>query len=46
MMPLDHCIRIQYERGLISYDTALSNALDPESFRTLRLMRDTGVPDL
>jgi len=45
MMPLDHCIRIQYERGLISYDTALSNALDPESFRALRLMRNPGVPE-
>ncbi len=45
MMPLDHCIRMQYERGLISYDTALSNALDPESFRTLRLMRRPGIPE-
>ncbi len=42
MIPMDHCIRLQYERGLISYDTALSNALDPESFRSLRVTREPG----
>jgi len=41
MIPMDHCIRLQYERGLISYDTAVSNSLDPESFRSLRVTRES-----
>ncbi len=41
MIPMDHCIRLQYERGLISYDIAVSNSLDPESFRSLRVTRES-----
>ena len=46
MIPMDHCIRIQYERGLISYDTAMSHALDPESFKSLRALRGADVPEV
>lgn len=34
MMPFDYCLRMQYENGLISYDTAVSAALDPNSFKS------------
>jgi twitching motility protein PilT len=44
MIPMDHCIRLHYERGLISYDVAVSNALDPESFRSLRVTRESETP--
>lgn len=46
MIPMDHCIRIQYERGVISYDTAVTHSQDPESFKSLRAVRSPEVPDL
>lgn len=39
MIPLDHCLRTQYEQGLITYDVALSASLDPNSFKDLRSKR-------
>ncbi len=36
MVPMDRCLRTLYERGEISYDTALARALNPQEFRALR----------
>ena len=36
MMPLDYCLRALYESGKISYDTAMSNALFPNAFESIR----------
>ncbi|MBQ7567637.1 type IV pilus twitching motility protein PilT [bacterium] len=36
MMPLDYCLRALYEEGKISYDTAVSNALFPNAFESIR----------
>lgn len=36
MMPLDYCLHALYEKGDLSYDTAISNALFPNAFDTIR----------
>ena len=36
MVPMDRCLRTLYEQGEISYDTALTRALNPQEFRSLR----------
>jgi len=35
MILMDRCIRSLYEQGFISYDTALSNCADPDTFKRL-----------
>jgi len=36
MVAMDRCLRTLYERGEISYDTALARALNPQELRALR----------
>ena len=44
MQTMDQCLRELYQGGLISYDEALSRAMNPEEFKTMISTQGAGKP--